>query len=163
MMKHAGFALLGLLISSVLWANEIISGKVINVVDGNTLELLANDNEIYKILLYGIDCPEIEQEFGEKSKRFLEKLILNKNIDVEIQGKDRMGNRLGIILINGEDSRKILLQEGLAWTSERQPIQELEIIKEKAREKGRGLWKEQDPIPPWTFRRQQTLTQFKSS
>lgn len=162
-MKRAGFAVLGLLLSSVLWANEIISGKVINVVDGNTLELLANDNETYKILLYGIDSPEIEQEFGGKSKRFLEKLILNKNVEVAIHGKDRMGIRLGIILINGEDPRKMLLEEGLAWTSERQPIQELEIIKEKAREKEKGLWKEQYPTPPWIFRRQQTLTQFKSS
>jgi len=51
----------------------------------------------------------------------------------------------------------------LAWTAERDPIQELETIKEKAREKGKGLWKEQDPTPPWIYRRQQSLTQPKSS
>jgi len=56
-----------------------------------------------------------------------------------------------------------LLETGLAWTAERDPIQELEAIKEKARAKGKGLWKDQDPTPPWIYRRQQTLTQLKSS
>ena len=116
-----------------------------------------------KILLFGIDSPELGQEFGEKAKRFLEKLILDKSVSVEIQGKDRLGNRLGIVLIEGKDPREQLLEEGLAWTAERQPIQEFEEIKEKARQRNKGLWKEQEPTPPWTFRRQQTMTQFKSS
>ncbi|MFM9839170.1 MAG: thermonuclease family protein [Cyclobacteriaceae bacterium] len=162
-MKSIAFAILGLLMSSMVWAREVISGKVLTVIDGNTLEVTTTENEIYKILLFGIDSPELGQEFGEKAKRYLEKLILDKNVSVEIQGKDRLGNRLGIILIEGEDPRMQLLQEGLAWTAERQPIQEFETIKEKAREKGKGLWKEQEPTPPWVYRRQQTMTQFKSS
>jgi micrococcal nuclease len=162
-MKSIAFAILGLLMSSMVWAREVISGKVLTVIDGNTLEVTTTENEIYKILLFGIDSPELGQEFGEKAKRYLEKLILDKNVSVEIQGKDRFGNRLGIILIEGEDPRLQLLQEGLAWTAERQPIQEFETIKEKAREKGKGLWKEQEPTPPWVYRRQQTMTQFKSS
>ena len=162
-MKSAGVLILGLLMSSVLWAEEMISGKVVTVIDGNTLEVYTNDNETYKILLYGIDSPELGQEYGDKAKRFLEKLILEKNVSVQIQGKDRWGNRLGIILIDGEDPREQLLEQGLAWTSEKQLIEEFEAIKEKARDKGKGLWKEQDPTAPWIFRRQQTMTQFKTS
>ncbi len=162
-MKSAGVLILGLLMSSVLWAEEMISGKVVTVIDGNTLEVYTNDNETYKILLYGIDSPELGQEYGDKAKRFLEKLILEKNVSVQIQGKDRWGNRLGIILIDGEDPREQLLEQGLAWTSEKQLIEEFEAIKEKARDKGKGLWKEQDPTAPWLFRRQQTMTQFKTS
>jgi micrococcal nuclease len=162
-MKSVGFAILGLLLSSLVWANEMISGKVVTVIDGNTLEVFTSEKETYKILLFGVDSPELGQEFGDKAKRYLEKLILDKNVTIEIQGKDRLGNRLGIILIEGEDPRMQLLEEGLAWTSERQPIQEFETIKEKAREKGKGLWKEQEPTPPWIFRRQQTMTQLKSS
>jgi len=48
-------------------------------------------------------------------------------------------------------------------TAERNPIDELESIKEKAKEKGKGLWKEQDPTPPWIYRRQQSMMQPKSS
>jgi len=151
-----------------LWSNgfagNILNGKVTSVIDGNTFEMLADDNESYKIMLFGIDCPEPGQEFFDKAKKSLEKMILNKKVNVTIQGKDRWGNRLGIALIDGTiDPRYDLLEAGLAWTSERDPIQELETIKQKAQGKGKGLWKEQDPTPPWIYRRQQTLTQLKSS
>jgi micrococcal nuclease len=145
-------------------SENVLTGKVINVIDGNTFEMIAEDNENYKIKLYGIDCPEIGQEFGEKAKMFLAKKVLDKIVRVTIQGKDRWGIRLGIILIEGtSDPRYELLNAGLAWTSERDPIPELEALREKAREKGMGLWKEREPTPPWIYRRQQTLTQFKSS
>jgi micrococcal nuclease len=162
-MKSVRLAMVFLLASSVLWAKEMIAGKVVTVIDGNTLEIYANDNETYKILLYGIDSPELSQEYGEKAKKSLEKLILDKSVSIEIQGKDRWGNRLGIVLVDGEDPREKLLEEGLAWTAERNPVEQFELIRVKAQEKGKGLWKETDPTPPWTYRRQQTMTQFKTS
>jgi endonuclease YncB( thermonuclease family) len=153
-----------LTLSASGFAGNVINGKVTSVIDGNTFEMLADDNESYKIMLFAIDSPELGQEFGEKAKKFFEKMILNKNVTVSIQGKDRWGNRLGIALIEGTvDPRYDLLEAGLAWTAERDPIQELETIKEKEREKNKGLWKEQNPTPPWIYRRQQTLTQLKSS
>lgn len=146
------------------FSGNVLNGKVTSVIDGNTFEMMADDNESYKIMLFGIDCPELGQEFGEKAKKFFEKMIHDKKVNVTIQGKDRWGNRLGIVLIEGTiDPRYDLLEAGLAWTAERDPIQELESIKEKARLKGKGLWKEQNPTPPWIYRRQQTLTQLKSS
>jgi endonuclease YncB( thermonuclease family) len=162
-MKSIGIALLGLLLSSMVLRAEVISGKVVAVIDGNTLEVFTAENETYKILLYGIDSPELGQEFGERAKMFLEKLVLNKSVNAEIQGKDRWGNRLAVVLIDGKDPREELLQEGLAWTAERNPIETFESIKEKAKQKGKGLWKDQEPTPPWIYRRQQTMTQFKSS
>jgi len=162
-MKSVVTGILVLLMPVCLLATDVISGKVITVVDGNTLEVFTGENETYKIFLFGIDSPELEQEYGDKAKRFLEKLILDKNVEVQIQGKDRLGNRLGIILIDGEDLREKLLEAGLAWTSERNPIESFETIKEKSKEKRKGLWKETEPTPPWIFRRQQTLLQFKTS
>jgi len=148
-MKNLLVLLAGLTFATSGWAGNVLNGKVTSVIDGNTIEMLADDNESYKIMLYGIDSPELGQEFGEKARKFLEKMILEKNVNVNIQGKDRWGNRLGVVLIEGiVDPRFELLEAGLAWTAERDPIQELEMIKEKARTKGKGLWKEQDPTPP---------------
>jgi micrococcal nuclease len=161
-MKSVAIGILGFLLPTLLLANEVISGKVVAVIDGNTLEVFTSDNETYKILLFGIDSPELEQEYGNKAKRLLEKLVLNKTIKIEIHGKDRLGNRLGVVM-EGEDPREKLLAEGLAWTSEKNPIEELEAIKEKSRERGKGLWKEKEPTPPWTFRRQQTMLRAKTS
>lgn len=163
-MKNLLILCAGLAVATNGLAGNVLNGKVTSVIDGNTIEMLADDNESYKIMLYGVDSPELGQDYGEKAKKFLEKMILDKSVNVNIQGKDRWGNRLGIILIEGTvDPRLALLEAGLAWTAERDPIQELEGIKEKAREKGKGLWKDQDPTPPWIYRRQQTMTQLKSS
>jgi endonuclease YncB( thermonuclease family) len=150
------------LVSSIVFAENELTGKVVSVIDGNTVELVTAESESYKILLFGIDSPELGQEYGDKAHQLLQKMILDKKVNVKIQGKDRWGNRLGIVLIEGIlDPRVELLQAGLAWTAEKDPIQELESIKEKAREKGKGLWKEKDPTPPWTYRREQTMLQPK--
>jgi endonuclease YncB( thermonuclease family) len=157
----------GILLAMVIQLSAVaeqIGGRVVTVVDGNTIQVASLDGDSYKILLYGIDCPELDQEFGEKAKKALEKLLLNRDVTIEIQGKDRWGNRLGIVSFPGEeDPRKELLKQGLAWTAERNPLPELEVIRAEAQESGKGLWREENPTPPWIFRRQQTLTQFKSS
>lgn len=163
-MKNVIMVVTGLLVSYFACAKEVMSGKVVTVIDGNTVEVRTEDNETYKIMLHGIDCPELAQNYGDKAKRYLEKLLLDKSVTVEMKGKDRLGTRLAIIIIEGEvDPRFELLNEGLAWTTEVSPNPLLEALREKAQEKGKGLWKENNPTPPWTFRRQQTLTQFKSS
>jgi micrococcal nuclease len=144
-------------------SDELV-GKVITVVDGNTLEVIGNDNQTHTIFLMGIDSPELNQEFGDKAKRMLEKLSLEKNVMVRFKGKDRKGNDLAEVLVEGKiDIRIELLKEGMAWTTERNPLPELEEHRIKAQQKGKGLWKQEDPTPPWTFRRQQTMLQAKSS
>jgi micrococcal nuclease len=161
----AKFFLIGLavLASTALFALEKIAGKVVSVIDGNTIEVAASDGT-YRILLHGIDSPELGQRFADEARQHLEKLLLSKTVSVQIQGKDRWGNRLGVVVIEGNaDPRFELLKEGLAWTSERNPLTELEVMKEEARENGKGLWKEVNPTAPWIFRRQQSIVQPKSS
>jgi micrococcal nuclease len=154
----------GILISNGLRAQQDFTGKVTTVIDGNTVEVSSQANETHKILLVGIDSPELDQEYGDQAKKFLEKLILNKNVVVQFKGKDRFGNRLAVIMINGKnDPRVELLREGLAWTAEKNPPEDLEPYKTWAQRKGRGLWKQENPVPPWTYRRNQTMLKPKSS
>ncbi len=153
-----------LILISSAWATVEISGRVVSVIDGNTIEIMDANNETTKISLIGIDCPELGQEYGDKAKKFMEKIILEKNVFVKIQGKDRWGNYLAIVTFNDNtDPRVEILQEGLAWTAEKNPIPELEGYKEKARGKSKGLWKQESPTAPWIYRRQQTMLQPKSS
>jgi endonuclease YncB( thermonuclease family) len=143
---------------------EEITGTVVSVIDGNTLELAGNDNQTQKIFLAGIDSPELNQAYGDKAKKLLEKLTLGKKVTVRFYGKDRLGNNLAEVMVEGKtDPRIELLKEGLAWTSEKNPLPDLEEYKTKAQQKGKGLWKQDDPVPPWTYRRQQTMLQAKSS
>lgn len=132
--------------------------------NGNTLEVLGADQETYTIVLAGIDSPELTQAYGEKARLYLEKMLLNKDVTIHFQGKDRKGNDLAVVLLKGKsDPRIALLKEGLAWTAEKDPLPELEVHRTSAQEKGKGLWKEENPTPPWTHRRRQSMTQPKSS
>ena len=116
------------------------------------------------MMLLGIDSPEPGQHFADQAKKLLSKLLLEQNVKVIVHGKDRLGNRLGIIeMPYGVDPRHELLKAGLAWTAEREPLPELESMKQEARSNGVGLWGESDPTPPWTYRRQQTMLGPKSS
>ena len=144
-------------------AQDELTGKVISVLDGNTLEVATGSNENYKLVLAGIDSPELTQEYGDKAKKFLDRLLGDKEVEFQIRGKDRWGNHLAVVLVDGVDPRVALLKEGLAWTAEKNPDPELENHRLTAQEKGKGLWKEEDPTPPWIFRRQQTMLQPKSS
>ncbi|HEY9007045.1 MAG TPA: thermonuclease family protein [Ohtaekwangia sp.] len=164
-MKTIKITLLLLFVSlASTMAYDTVTGKVTAVIDGNTLEVTADNNEIHKVMLAGIDCPEITQEFGEQARQYLEKLTLNKKVTVNFTGKDRWGNYLGIVLIKGSvDPRVDLLKEGLAWTAERNPDPEFEAHRARAQEKGKGLWKDSNPTPPWTYRREQSMMEAKSS
>ncbi len=156
MMAIAGF--------SAMSATDLIEAKVLAVIDGNTLEVKDEGNETYTIVLAGVDCPELAQEFGEEARKFLGKIALKKSVKVQMLGKDRWGNRLAVVMLKGEvDLRVELLKAGMAWTAERNAIPALETIRTAAQEKGKGLWKSSEPTPPWIFRREQTKLQAKSS
>lgn len=149
---------------STMAMTEILEAKVLAVVDGNTLEVKTVDGETYRVMLSGVDSPELEQEFGEQARSFLEKMVLKKSVKVQWQGKDRWGNRLAVVWMKGEvDLRVELLKAGLAWTAERNPLPELENIRTQAQEKGKGIWASEEPTPPWIFRRQQTMLEAKGS
>lgn len=158
------FFLVCLMTTGFASAQNELAGKVISVIDGNTIEVLAENNETYKMVLSGIDSPELTQEYGDKAKKFLERLADQKDVVFHLQGKDRWGNYVGVVLIKGEtDPRIELLKEGLAWTAEKNPLPELENYRTTAAEKGKGLWKQDNPVPPWIYRRQQSMMQPKSS
>ena len=156
--------LVGILLSINVYAQPNAAGKVTAVIDGNTIEFASQDNRIHKVLLVGIDSPELEQEYGDEAKKFLEKLILHKDVVVQFKGKDNSGNLLAVVMVNGRnDPRVELLKEGLAWTVEKNRSEDLEPYKTFARRKGRGLWKQENPVPPWTYRRKQSMSKPKSS
>lgn len=157
------FSLVAFLSSAIAFADDL-QGKVVTVIDGNTLQILCKNDETHTVKLIGIDSPELSQEYGEESKKYLEKIVLGKKVTITIKGKDWRGNPLAIVLVNGKkDPRIELLEEGLAWTAEKNPLPDLEACRTRAQQKGIGLWKQTNPTPPWTHRRQQTMLEPKTS
>lgn len=156
-------SLMAVFLSAAVLADDL-EGKVIAVIDGNTLQIACQNDQSHTIQLFGIDSPELSQDYGEESKKYLEKIALGKKVTVRIEGKDRRGNPLAVVMVNGKrDLRVDLLEEGMAWTSEKNPLPELEACRTRAETKGLGLWKQNNPTPPWTHRRQQSMLEPKTS
>lgn len=164
-MKHLLTFLLILACVSVKAYDKNLTGVVVSVFDGKTIELRTADNETYKIILYGIESPELSQPYGDDAKKTLERAVLKKCVEAQVQGQDRHGNHLAIVMVQKRkvDPRIELLKEGLAWTAEKNPLPELEQYRIKAKEQGKGLWQLEDPTPPWIYRRQQSMMRPKSS
>ncbi|ELR71233.1 nuclease (SNase-like) [Fulvivirga imtechensis AK7] len=133
------------------------SAKVIKVVDGNTIEVHNSDKEVVLLLLNGVDCPEPGQPAADHAKAFTEKMVLKKKVTIVLHGKDRWGNKLATVLLNGGTNlNHELVKSGLAWAH---PSADKTVVsfQEEAKANKLGLWQTEDPTPPWVYKRQQTM------
>ena len=67
-------------------------GKVVGVIDGDSITVL-QDGRGEAIRLYGIDCPEKTQDFGNRAKQLTSSLVFGKAVEVEPVTRDRYGRR----------------------------------------------------------------------
>lgn len=138
------------------------SAKVVKVIDGNTLEVYTSDKETVTILLNNVDCPEPGQAAAEKAIEFTKKMVLKKKVNIRLDGKDRWGNKLAtVVLNNGKNLNDELVKNGLAWAG-LSADKKVVSLEEEAKARKLGLWENEDPTPPWVYRRQQTMTAPKS-
>lgn len=131
-----------------------ISGRVVGVMDGDTIEILSN-RQTYRLRLDGIDCPEKSQAFGNAAKQVCSNLCFGKTAKAVYTDKDRYGRYLAkVILPGGAELNATLLKNGYAWHykqySKDAYYAALELAARKAKA---GLWADKNPIPPWQYRR----------
>lgn len=132
---------------------EDIFGKVVAVVDGDTVKILENNKEL-KIRMLNIDAPEKKQPFGSRAKQRLSEKIFNKDVKVEYKGKDKYQRILGTIWIDNKNINLEMVEEGYAWAY-RKYLNDISYLKaeDKAKSNKVGLWTDPNPIPPWNFRK----------
>ena len=131
------------------------TGKVVRVLDGDTLEAL-KDGAAVRVRLYGIDAPEKGQAFGKRAKQYAAELVFGKTVKVREKDRDRYGRTVGeVFLEDGRNLSRELVRAGLAWWYRRYAPKdaELETLERKAREARAGLWADADPVPPWEWRK----------
>ena len=142
------------LLPSFTWA---WSGKVVGVIDGDSITVL-HDPRAEQIRLYGIDCPEKGQDFGNRAKQLTSALVYGKVVEVEPVTVDRYGRTVAFVSIGRTLVNEELIRQGLAWVYTRyydRPIcREWKSLEEEARQAKRGLRSMPKPVPPWEFRRQ---------
>lgn len=155
-MTRIVFSLLFLLLLSVpAWA---LSGRVVGVTDGDTITVLTADRQQVRVRLYGIDCPEKKQAYGDRARDFVGSAVFGRDVQVEVVGHDRYGRTLGIVSRPGDRVlNRELLVNGLAWVykkyCKRPECAQWSDDEAAARSARRGLWKQENPLPPWQWRK----------
>lgn len=148
------------LAATTLASAATFSGRVVSIADGDTLTILDAQHQQHKIRLQGIDAPESRQSFGKVSKHNLSSLVAGRDVTIEYLKFDRYGRAVGKVLVGGVDANLEQVRAGLAWvytdyegeltSSDRDLYRAAE---QQARSLHVGLWAENNPLPPWVFRR----------
>jgi endonuclease YncB( thermonuclease family) len=148
-----------LLVCLCLWLPALagaatLSGKVVKVVDGDTIDVL-QDRTTVRIRLNGIDAPERGQAFGNRAKQFVLGVAARQTVTVEIRDVDRYGRSVGDeFLPDGRNLNREIVAAGYAgWYRKYSKDQSLGRLEEEARRGRRGLWQDREPVPPWERRK----------
>ena len=133
-----------------------LEGVVVAVPEGDALEVL-HEGTVFFIRLQDVDAPEIGQPYGKEAQVFVESLALGKRAKVSTVGSLQAGTSLKgtMTLASGLNLSHELLKAGLAWWDRQAAAgnDSLWKLEREARTEHRGLWEDEDPIPPWEWRK----------
>lgn len=145
-----------LAIALVLWVDyaSIQPARVLSVTDGDTLRA-SIEGETYKVRLYGIDTPETGQPFGNAATKALQDMLQTAEITIKKRDEDRYGRLVAIVYANGENVNEQLVAGGHAWWYRDYATlnPRLALAEFNARRNDRGLWQNENPTPPWEWRK----------
>lgn len=154
------FVALFLAILPSLCLAETLSGRIVGVVDGDTVDLLVDGRDLVRVRIAGIDAPERGQPFGQRSKQKMSDMVFGKPADVVFDKRDRYGRTIGKVIVNGRDAGLLLIDSGLAWHYKKyereQSVSDRRLYsdaEQQARRLQVGFWSESDPVPPWDWRK----------
>ena len=156
-MRHPAYILLATIIvslfiacaasstgSGVLDTKAIKEAHVVQVIDGDTLDLLIAGTK-YRVRLFGVDTPErgerCYEEATERTRQLSGDMV---RIEPGPRSEDRYGRSLFYLYTrSGESIDAILIRNGLAtaWTRDGQYRDVLVNLEQEARRQGTGcLW-----------------------
>jgi endonuclease YncB( thermonuclease family) len=161
--------ILGLaLLSQVSARATEVTGRVVGVIDGDTIDLLTTKFDTLRVRLSGIDAPELGQAFGRHAKVALSNLAFAHIATVEWHKRDRYGRLIAKVIVQGRDVALEMLTNGMAWHYKQfmseQPLIDRARYAEaetQARAARRGLWADATPMPPWQYRARHSVGKGK--
>ena len=126
--------------------------KVDRVTDGDTIVLMDRT----RVRLHGIDAPERDQLYGQIATAELEYMVARSVYLVEVD-EDRYGRLVGQLYHSkdGYDINASIVCEGHArwyqrYAPENQILNDCQV---EAQQASKGIWEEENPMPPWEWRR----------
>jgi len=149
---------------------DVIVGRVIRVIDGDTLLMQANDNLRQSVRIGWIDAPEPAQPYGREAREYLSRLVSGGDVRAECPKLDHRTSVVCKVWARPTDCETCArtidvglaqVAGGMAWWHRRyaleQPAEDrarYESAEQAARQGRRGLWAGKNPLPPWEWRRE---------
>ncbi|PCJ19021.1 MAG: thermonuclease [Gammaproteobacteria bacterium] len=141
-----------LLVSNAWSLPPSYQAKVIRVIDGDTV-VVAYRNKDIKVQLAWVEAPEEGQFYALNARGLLSQWVKGKYVTV-VELNSLSDRVLARLYVNGRDVAVSLVSKGAAWVkvSSDHDIS-LIAFQAEAQINKRGLWQEENPEPPWVWRR----------
>lgn len=146
-------------------------GKVVEVISGDSLLFEDAQGRKHHLRLFAVAAPEGRQPHAAESRRGLADLAQGKHVTVDVQREDDQGNLVGKLLVPAahcatcppsRDAALAQLEGGHVWWHRDERRQQVlldqgyyEYAEFDARQRRRGLWRDEVPVPPWEWRKRQ--------
>ena len=131
--------------------SQEVTGIILRVQDGDSFLLLTPDS-IYKIRFFGIDCPELNQPYGEAARDFMAQYN-SDTVTIVKRDIDKYGRTVAEVFYKDTSLSFRLINAGLAWHYKKYSSDTIMSLAESAAMKnGTGLWSDTLRIAPWDWR-----------
>ena len=134
---------------------------VVGISDGDSIVVVSEDKKQERVRLATIDAPENGQAFGKAAKQSLSQMIYKRHVQLEVKNRDRYGRIVAQVFIGELNANVEQLRRGYAWHYKRhareQGREERRLYastEDAARARKAGLWKDENPTPPWDYRKE---------
>jgi endonuclease YncB( thermonuclease family) len=145
--------------------------RVVRVTDGDTITVLDSSKQQQKIRLNAVDAAERKQPFGTRSRENLARYVARRDAHLDCPKVDRHGRKVCKVWVQPADCPRCgptldvglaQITDGMAWWFRRYADEQTaedrgryERAEDQARLRKRGLWADDNPVPPWEWRRKQ--------
>lgn len=131
--------------------SQEVTGIVLRIQDGDSFQLMTPDS-IYKIRFFGIDCPELNQPYGEVAHDFMTQ-YLSDTFTIIQRDVDKYGRTVAEVFYKDTSLSMKLINAGLAWHYKKYSSDSIMSLAEsEAKNNGVGLWSDTLRIAPWDWR-----------
>lgn len=92
-----------------------LSGRIVRVIDADTLVLEESDDEHRMLRLAGIDAPEKKQPFGSDATRPVSDSVLRQDVIAMSNRQYRYGRTIAVLMSHGRDFNLAMVKQGPVW------------------------------------------------
>jgi len=151
------------------YIDNLVWGKVIRILDGDTIEIKNDQGENVKVQLAYIDAPDMDPKTGEaqplhrESMKTLTRIIRDKEVIIESLGVDRFKRIEGIVFLDKLNVNLEMVRKGMAeiyYPVRLRPkqynqryVQKFIDAEKQARSSKAGVWGMDNYLSPYKFRR----------